>query len=916
MTAQTMNYQTPAKPSLEVGKWQVIRPPFQSDNRIEVGVVEVHPALHNRIVYATRSRSDQNHDLPEELIVIQDFNESIHSPNPIANPDDGHVIACFSLEELVICLNDFQKTHSHAKEELPLLSINAIASWTDPITVQSLGAVQHISFLDREAIRTTTACGYVKDRPSTDGIYKLMIGFRRCIVTVTLFRTKNQQEPYARGLSVQAYIGPDNFDEYEGATKAKKKLPSSFAVPISEHLVAFGCYDGGVRFYDLLQKKCVKSALGPNGRTNPIVRVMNANPIIESGDVTPQTITPKIICACASGVAYLWELDLSVDVMTGEVFYFNIPPPLASFDGMVAAISGKGLPLVHHPSLSPTSIASLSPSSSWEHTDTINSQFEIAYDPHRDVLFWCFSPDCVGASLLRHASREERLNSNGSLVAYDLSKLPKTSWPPPVATPCCVVPMLKTEKGRVSSKMVVPGILNGVLPDSIFSTVYVTSCGEIVTAVTDMKTQHASVQRDVCSIVLSDLNDLRLGDVYSVNVSRMQPTLIAMGTQYGVLLARIYESDGSRNSQLTTLTTINEESSVLISVAEQTVHRPLKCTDDSVTTNPAFDLDGWSVDPSKTGKQPLLNSDRVNNLHELKARLSEVERRNTELEQELEENLTRSEVSTQISEQRENELRAQMTTILEQQQHFCESTKHELQCALKTIECLQGELKAKEQSCVEMKVDMESLRDELNSIKLKFQADEDVIQNTPPQLSDASKAIEILEMRLLSKNKYCETLQDEINSLKLANEEKERAMQMTTVAIENSDMLEEEYVKLKEKEESLQNYVDLLEEDKAQLDKELDEYKQKCDTYEHEKKDLQSTINEQKEAINSLVDLLNKREREHENVLSRFNEQVSILESRYDEVEQQLKEEKDIAFQAEEKMIATESANANLQKVS
>ncbi|KAL7514397.1 hypothetical protein ACHAXN_011780 [Cyclotella atomus] len=924
MTAQMMNQQS--KPSLKAGKWQVLRPPFQTDNGIEVGVVEIHPALHNRIAYATRSRSEQNHDLGEELVVIQDFNEARHTANPVADPDDGRVIACFSLDDLVSALNDFQKTHSHAKEELPHLSINAIASWTDPITVQTLGAVQHLSFLDREAIRTTAAYGYVKDRPSTDGIYKLLVGFRRCIVSVTLFRTKNQEESHARGLSVQAYIG-DFDDLYEGATKAKKKLPASFAVPISEHIVAFGCYDGGLRFYDLLQRKYVKSALGPNGRNNPIVRVMNTNPIIDSGDVTPQTITPKICCACASGVAYLWELDLSIDVMTGEILYFNIPPPVASFDGIVAAVSGKGLPVVHHPSLSPTSIASLSPNSSWEHTDTVNSQFEIAYDPHRNIMFWTFSPDCVGASLLRHASREERLNSNGSLVAWNLSKLPPTSWPPPVHAPCFVVPILRTPKGRVLPSMVVPGILNGLIHSNIFISVYITSCGEIVTALVDLTTQHDSVQRDVCSIILSDVNELRLGDVYSVTASRMQPSMIALGTNYGVLLARVFESDNiSRNSQMTTLTTINEESSVLSSIAEQTAHRP---PDDSVTASSAFDVDGWSVDPSMTSKQPLHNSDRLDNLQDLKAKLSELESRNSQLEHELEEQLTKSEVSTNISEQRESDLRAQMTSILVEQQSFCDSTKHELQCALKSIECLQLALEEKEKSCAEMELDMDALRTELESTRLKLQQDEIMTQNLPPQITDTSKAIEILEMRLASKNRYCETLQDEIDALKLANEEerkyrKERAAEIvsdlistertTVTSDENSELMENELSDLKEKEQSLRTYVDLLEQDKAQLDRELDEYKQKCDHFEREKGELKTTINEQKESISSLVDLLDKREREHENMMSRCNEQVSVIESKCEELQRQLKEETEVATQAETKMLATETANANLRK--
>lgn len=667
----------------------------------------------------------------------------------------------------------------------------------------------------------------------------------------------------------------------------------------------------------------VKSALGPNGRSNPIVRVMNANPIIDSGDVTPQTITPRIVCACASGVAYLWELDLSVDVMTGEILYFNIPPPIASFDGMVAAVSGKGLPVVHHPSLSPASIASLSPSSSWEHTDTINAQFETAYDPHRDVMFWTFSPDCVGASLMRHASREERLNSNGSLVAWDLAKLPPSQWPPPVAIPCFVVPLLKTEKGRVLSSMTVPGILNGMLPRQIFSTVYITSCGEIATAVVDTSTQHASVQRDVCSIILSDVSELRLGDIYSVTASRMQPSMVAMGTQYGVLLARVFESDGTRSSQMTALSTINEESSVLFSVAEQTVYRPLKSMDDSVTNSSAFDVDGWSIDPSTTRKQPLHSSDRIDNINELKTRLSELESRNSQLEHELEETLTRSEVSTQISEQRDSELRAQMTSILEQQQSFCDSTKHDLQCALKTIECLKSALDTKEQACAEMELDVETLRYELESIRLKLQQDEDLIQNTPPHLSDASKAIEILEMRLSSKNRYCETLQDEINTLKMANEEEKKCNDERAAEIVNdlvsmgrsTETTSNEHLKIMEKEISdLKEYVELLEQDKAQLDKDLDGYKQKCDGFDEEKKELQTTINEQKESLHSLLDLMDKRERESEEKMTRYSEQVSILESKCEELERQLSAETEVAAQAETKMVATETANTNLRK--
>lgn len=226
-------------------------------------------------------------------------------------------------------------------------------------------------------------------------------------------------------------------------------------------------------------------------------------------------------------------------------------------------------------------------------------------------------------------------------MAWNLSKLPPKQWPPPVAAPCCVVPMLRTETGRVTSHMVVPGILNGTVPNSVLSTVYVTSSCEIVTAVMDMKTKLTSVQRNVCSIVLSDLKEMKLGDIYSVTASRMQPSLIAMGTKYGVLMAKIYRSNGSKSRQLTTIR---------------------EGTDGSVSTC-STDIDVWSLDPSH--KQLHLDGDRITHPNELHARLSELKNKNRQLESELEETFSKSQASMKASEQKESELRAQMTTILE-----------------------------------------------------------------------------------------------------------------------------------------------------------------------------------------------------------------------------------------------------------
>ena len=166
---------------------------------------------------------------------------------------------------------------------------------------------------------------------------------------------------------------------------------------------------------------------------------------------------------------------------------------------------------------------------------------------------------------------------------------------------------------------------------------------------------------------------------------------------------------------------------------------------------------------------------------------------------------------------------------------------------------------------------------------------------------------------MASKNQYCETLQEEINTLKLAKKGGEDID--GSVYDDASQIFDKEIEDLREKEESLRNYVLLLEEDKAQLDKELEGYKQKFDNLHNDKTEFQLTINEQGETLKNLMDLLDTREKEHEQKILRCDQKASILASKYEELEGRLKVETEIAMQSEEKMIATESVNVHLKKV-
>lgn len=232
----------PLKVKVKAGSWRLLTPPAEDGETIEVGVVEVHPSL-PRVAYATRSRRDRSPDLGRTKIVVHDFDH----PGP-SGGGGGRVASAFTLRELTVRINEFRTdarlsaaaasdaAHVHSRDMLHSLATTPTPMV--PYTVQMLGAVQRISFLSRDAVRCVVPLGHVRDEPS--GTQRLLIGFRRCAVVVSVFHLKKQdQESHARGVQVMAYIGPD-LEEYEYDEKARKRQPSSFPVPISENILAYG----------------------------------------------------------------------------------------------------------------------------------------------------------------------------------------------------------------------------------------------------------------------------------------------------------------------------------------------------------------------------------------------------------------------------------------------------------------------------------------------------------------------------------------------------------------------------------------------------------------------------------------------------------------------------------------------------
>jgi hypothetical protein len=242
---------THINPVPEVGSWNLLVPlPGEEDERIEVGVVKVHPAI-NRVAYTTRARNDNSEDVGRCRIIIQDFDD-------VRN----ETVASFSLRELVEKINEFRNnTNSHLSTfeahqygtHHRLHSLSAKPPHNMSYTAQMLGAVKNLAFLSRDAIYTQVPPGYVREEPST--MQRLMIGFRRCVAIVSIFHLEDQhEESCARGIEVIGYIGPDDLDEHEQNEKTRKRQASSFPIPISENIIAYGCYDGGIRFYDMVTR--------------------------------------------------------------------------------------------------------------------------------------------------------------------------------------------------------------------------------------------------------------------------------------------------------------------------------------------------------------------------------------------------------------------------------------------------------------------------------------------------------------------------------------------------------------------------------------------------------------------------------------------------------------------------------------
>jgi len=186
-------------------------------------------------------------------------------------------------------------------------------------------------------------------------------------------------------------------------------------------ILAVGCSDGTVRFYDadnyssssngasgsrktaargkasaavadLALGSVIKSVRGPNGRSDPVVRVVNANAdsARNSGGNPGDDKAARILTVCASGVAFLWEMYVAL-APDGTLIRFKINPPTCRLDG-----------------LGENRRAEINPSPDFyggRAQCSLVTATRVTYDAQNDVVSWCV-PNYAGVGRYHTATWE------------------------------------------------------------------------------------------------------------------------------------------------------------------------------------------------------------------------------------------------------------------------------------------------------------------------------------------------------------------------------------------------------------------------------------------------------------------------------------------------------------------------------
>ena len=397
-------------------------------------------------------------------LVIQKFNCNVGNIDSLAS-SQGNVIATLSMNDLLQRINRFRQ-HKSKTSKISNLSF----------TLATLGSLKSITFLDRDALFWQTrrkggtqsnldasnASGTVLD-VNANKCHKGVMGQSLCLglqftsVIAILQIDDAQSDPF----TVLGCLEGQRALTSNGKDYVTQHVPSSAALPVTNSIIVYGCSDGAMRFHSLVpsmiysstsdvlsflessssspidesevksaknsRQATIKSVRGPNGRNDPVVKIVNVDPAYNENyqneqdtvpahigggnavsNVSTLVLSSRLLTVCASGVAFLWQVDISIDRASGTLRDLNVLPPLARLDGLGS--------LTVSPRKSP-SLTSRRVGGFWSGLTTkepivapyANVTPVVFYDPHRDQVIWSL-PYSAPATAIVH-QRDFKLNS-------------------------------------------------------------------------------------------------------------------------------------------------------------------------------------------------------------------------------------------------------------------------------------------------------------------------------------------------------------------------------------------------------------------------------------------------------------------------------------------------------------------------
>lgn len=323
----------------------------------------------------------------------------------VQNHISNHTVAVIPIIDIVkqYILQTIKNYHATSKVA-PSVTIDQIQT-----TCHQLGLITSIQFMDLHVLQhesgippSSTNTNTNMNKKDTPPSY-LIIHFQNRIFLYPI--------PFMSSI----YSTSKQIVEITSHTLNKTNITSKQVIPIiSTNILAIGCSDGAMRFYSILDKKIVKSVRGPNGKNDPVVGIISMNNwdwssveldqeddndygVDDSDDnnmVNDQeenskskANVTKIMTICASGTAYLWELQVAFSESTGCVRKFHLRPPLAKIDCFSYLINA----------ISSTSSSSLMMSPTNSSTSQLGSMVQrssdnVHYDSTRHLLFWTVQP--------------------------------------------------------------------------------------------------------------------------------------------------------------------------------------------------------------------------------------------------------------------------------------------------------------------------------------------------------------------------------------------------------------------------------------------------------------------------------------------------------------------------------------------